>query len=83
MNEGAVRTTQSTTGIRSIPFFLRGKKNAKPALDVSTKQPSDDTRCSIPGCKQFVYVDEEGVMSEFCSLRHREYDVLFFSFEAG
>lgn len=72
-----MRTTQSTTGIRSIPFFLRGKKNAKPA------QPSDDTRCSIPGCKQFVYVDEEGVMSEFCSLRHREYDVLFFSFEAG
>ena len=83
MNEGAVRTTQSTTGIRSIPFFLRGKKNAKPALDVSTKQPSDDTRCSIPGCKQFVYVDEEGVMSEFCSLRHREYDVLFFLLRSG
>ncbi|KAF5359458.1 hypothetical protein D9756_003566 [Leucocoprinus leucothites] len=71
--QAATQTAQSTTtGIRSIPFFLRGKKNAKPKLNVSTKQTADDTRCSIPGCKQSVYVDEEGTVSEFCSLRHRE-----------
>lgn len=71
MNGGAMQAEQGTTGIHSISSLLRGKKKAKPTLDVSTKQPSDDTRCSIPGCKQLVYVDE-GVVSEFCSLRHRE-----------
>jgi len=77
---GAMQAEQGTTGINPIFSFLRGKKKAKPTLDVSTQQSSDDTRCSIPGCKQFVYVDEEGVRSDFCSLRHREYDVPSLSF---
>jgi len=81
MNGGAMQAEQGTTGIRSISSFLRGKK--KPTLNVGTKQPSDDTKCPIPGCKQSVYVDEEGVTSEFCSLRHREYDVPFLSFHTG
>ncbi|KAJ3561709.1 hypothetical protein NP233_g10029 [Leucocoprinus birnbaumii] len=68
---GAQPATQATTGIRSIPFFLRGMKKAKSKPNVSTK-PSDDTKCAIPGCKQSVYVDDEGTLSEFCSLRHRE-----------
>ena len=78
-----MQAEQGSTGINPISSFLRGKKKAKSTLDVSTKQPSDDTRCSIPGCKQFVYVDEEGVRSDFCSLRHREYDVPSLSFFRG
>ncbi|KAF9444465.1 hypothetical protein P691DRAFT_778244 [Macrolepiota fuliginosa MF-IS2] len=68
----AVQGTQSTNGSRSIPFFSRGKKNAQPPLNVSTKQAPDDLRCLIPGCKQPVHVDEEGIVSDYCSLRHRE-----------
>ncbi|KXN81222.1 hypothetical protein AN958_05737 [Leucoagaricus sp. SymC.cos] len=70
-SSGTTQASQTSNGIRSIPFFSRGKKKAQPKLNISTK-PSDDTKCIIPGCKQLVYVDEEGVVSDYCSLRHRE-----------
>jgi hypothetical protein len=74
---GAGQTTSNTTkgsnGILSVPSFLRGKNKTQPKLNISTKSTTDDLRCIIPGCKQSVYVDEEGVTSDFCSLRHREY----------
>lgn len=66
------QAAQTTNGTRSVPFFSRGKKKAQPQLNVSTKQTTDDLRCIIPGCKQPGYVDEEGLVSDFCSLRHRE-----------
>ncbi|EKM78957.1 hypothetical protein AGABI1DRAFT_114486 [Agaricus bisporus var. burnettii JB137-S8] len=74
-SNGTDQTTSSATkpnGILPVPSFLRGKKKTQTKLTISTKPTTDDLRCIIPGCKQSVYVDEEGVTSDFCSLRHRE-----------
>lgn len=79
-SNGTDQTTSSATkpnGILPVPSFLRGKKKTQTKLTISTKPTTDDLGCFIPGCKQSVYVDEEGVTSDFCSLRHRECVICF------
>ena len=49
-------------------------------LHISTQPSADDLECFIPGCGKPVHVDAKGMKtSDYCSMRHRECVVFFFS----
>jgi hypothetical protein len=46
---------------------------AAPSANAVPQAPLSPLECLIPGCGQPVHVDASGVMSDYCSKKHREY----------
>jgi hypothetical protein len=81
-------TSPSKTATPANPLFSANRRNSvAPTNLVNTQNngfssyritPSGPT-CKTPGCSSPVYVDPDGVASDYCTKTHREYVAHFIS----